>query len=940
MEEKCIQLLHFSVVLLVIYGNTTAVGVSSEAKIRCMEREKQALLQFKEVVVDDYGVLLSWGSEEYKRDCCKWRGVRCNKSTGHVTKIDLHISFFAQRLTGKISPSLLELQHLKYLNLGGNDFGGNQIPVFIASFSRLQYLDLWGNSFHGPIPHQLGNLSSLRYLDLSENQLDGGNIEWLSHLSLLRHLDLSVVDLSQATNWTETINSLPFLKNLHLRHCQLSNVVPFNSSLSLEVLDLSDNDLSSSIYSWLFNLSNGLVDVYLSSNQLKGLIPDSFGNMISLVNLDLSLNQLEGGIPKSFSNLTHLQTLILHHNSLNGTVTKSIGQLSKLEYLDLSSNNLKGMISEEHFSNLSTLNYLDLSFNSLALNISSDWIPPFQFGAILLSSCKLGPYFPKWLHNQSNFLELDISGAGISDVVPAWFWDLPHKLRYLNLSYNQMNGLLPDLSLKISGDLEIDLSSNCFTGHVPRVPSNVTFLSLSKNMFSGSIYFICTSIGVQLIYLDLSNNQLSGGLPDCWEKFEYLHIINLANNNLSGKLPNSMGSLNNLQALLLRNNSFHGELPTSLKNCEKVIYIDLGRNRFTGEIQAWIGMHLTSLIVLSLRANKFYGGIPETICHLNHIQVLDFSQNDLLGELPKCFNNFSSLVKNDGFEAPYHLWYQKSHGLYTVKQFYGGNALLQWKGQEREYTKNLRLLKIIDLSSNKFCGKVPKQVATLAGLVSLNLSRNNLTGQIIQEIGQMKMLESLDLSGNRLSSEIPTSLTRLNYLSLLDLSNNNLSGKIPSGTQLQSFNASAYSGNPQLCGLPLANKCPREEIVVKPPGKDTRSQEEEEEDRFITAWFYISMGFGFAVGFVVVFGTILFSSSSGHAYFQFLDRIHNWLEAAAPEGMRTCAEVEVDQVEYPIPAMPVFSNSFLKGITAQFFMCNLLWMKCVLKDCNMLFWIT
>ncbi|XP_057472099.1 receptor-like protein EIX2 [Actinidia eriantha] len=874
MGEKCIQFLHFLVVLLVFYGNTPAVGVSSEAKIRCMDREKQALLQFKEDVVDDYGVLSSWGSEEDKRDCCKWIGVRCNNLTGHVTKIDLSIS----DLRGKISPSLLELQHLKYLNLRGNNFGGNQIPVFIASFCKLQYLDLSVNSFRGPIPHQLGNLSNLRYLDLSSNyELDGGNIEWLSHLSLLRHLNLGYVNLSQATNWAESINSLPLLKNLQLSFCQLPNVVPpahpFNSSLSLEVLDLSINDLSSSIVSVLFNLSNSLVDVDLGFNQLKGLILDSFGNMISLVNLDLSWNQLLGGIPKSLSNLTNLQTLFLEHNCLNGNVTKSIGRLSKLFVLDISSNALEGMISEEHFSNLSTLKYLDLSFNSLAFDISSNWIPPFQLDAIRLSSCKLGQHFPEWLQSQNDFSELDISGAAISDVVPNWFWDLPHGLRYLNLSYNQMNGLLPDLSLKHSGHLQIDLSSNRFTGHVPRVPSNVTILSLSQNMFSGSISFICTSIGVQLRYLDLSNNQLSGRLPDCWERFEFLSNINLANNNLSGKLPNSMGSRNNLQALQLRNNSFHGELPPSLKNCEKLILIDLGGNRFTGEIQAWIGMNLTSLVVLSLRSNKFYGGIPETICHLNQIQVLDFSQNDLLGELPKCFNNFSFLVQNDGFN-----WFHSaSLDFYPFFLSFRGNALLQWKGQEREYTKNLQLLKLIDLSSNKFCGKIPKQVATLAGLVSLNLSRNNLTGQIIQEIGQMKMLESLDLSGNRLSSEIPTSLARLNYLSILDLSNNNLSGKIPSGTQLQSFNASTYSGNPQLCGLPLKNKCPGEEIMVKPHGKDTRSQEEEEEDRFITPWFYISMGLGFALGFVVVFGTILFSSSSRHVYFQFLDRIHNWL---------------------------------------------------------------
>ncbi|KAL7174932.1 hypothetical protein ACSBR2_028692 [Camellia fascicularis] len=53
-----------------------------------------------------------------------------------------------------------------------------------------------------------------------------------------------------------------------------------------------------------------------------------------------------------------------------------------------------------------------------------------------------------------------------------------------------------------------------------------------------------------------------------------------------------------------------------------------------------------------------------------------------------------------------------------------------------------------------------------------------------------------------------------------------MSRKIPISTQLESFDPSVYSGNPELCGLPLRNKCPREEIIVEPPilvhGKDKR----------------------------------------------------------------------------------------------------------------------
>ncbi|KAI8539589.1 hypothetical protein RHMOL_Rhmol09G0194600 [Rhododendron molle] len=693
-------MLSFFVVML-LASNQNSFGLTSNPKIRCIDKEKQALLKFKEALIDDGDALSSWGNENNEKECCQWRGVECNNQTGHVAVLNLS----TWSLTGKISPSFLELQHLEYLDLSENNFGGDYTPIS---------------------NHHLENVSSLQYLSLGGNyNLSGGNLEWLSYFPLLRHLDLSMVDLSEATNWLELVSdNLPLLEYLNVSDCYLPNQVPpthpLNSSLYLTVVDLSNNHMSSLIPE-AFGKMISLVHLNLAYNDFVGRIPKSFANLSRLESLELKWshvteqvsvvldklsgsekslqilnfdsnqligtlpdftrfsslrelylggNKLTGAFPKSFRhvlpNLVVLEfygnqisgmlpdltafplltRLDLSNNSLNGTIDKSIGQFYKIEHLDTSLNSLEGIISESHFSNLSSLKYLDFSHNQLIFNISSSWIPPFQLDVIRLESCKLGPDFPEWLRNQHNFSELDISGAGISGVVPNWFWDLPPNLVYIDISRNQMKGLVPDLSSAVSL-FKINLSSNCFTGQIPRLPSRFTGLDLSKNFFSGSISFICAITGPMTWYVDLSSNQLSGGLPNCWEPFHALQMINLANNTLSGELPRSFGNFLNLKALQLSNNNFSGELPESLKNCPRLIIMDLGGNKFTGKIQPWLGSHIPNLMILSIRSNKFYGDVPRDICLLNSLRVLDFSQNDLSGKLPPCFDNFSALVQRD-----------------------------------------------------------------------------------------------------------------------------------------------------------------------------------------------------------------------------------------------------------------------------------------------------
>ncbi|GLT45971.1 hypothetical protein SLA2020_197640 [Shorea laevis] len=165
-----------------------------------------------------------------------------------------------------------------------------------------------------------------------------------------------------------------------------------------------------------------------------------------------------------------------------------------------------------------------------------------------------------------------------------------------------------------------------------------------------------------------------------------------------------------------------------------------------------------------------------------------------------------------------------------------------WKGMECDYEDgNLESLRIINLSSNKLTGEIPVKISSLSGLHQLNLSRNHLTGRIPSDIGQIRQLESLDLSQNQLSGQLPWSMSHLNFLNTLNLSYNNFSGRIPLSTQMQTFDASAFVGNPELCGLPLRPTFLEEE---KSKSKPTDCGGKDNEEDGVEFWKSFELGMG------------------------------------------------------------------------------------------------
>ena len=908
-------------------GNYWGVG---DADLGCKDRERRALIKIKEDLIDDYDHLSSWSIKEGKEDCCKWRGVHCNNQTGHVTQLNLSISD-VEPLRGKLSPFLSELQYLTFLDVSYNDFNHTQIPKSIASLSNLRHLDFFRANFGRNIPFQLGNLSNLQYLDLAWNNFnEPENLEWLRPLSSLSFLRMNSVSLSKVNNWLHVVNQLPYLTVLVLRACSLPNIFPIphvNSSTSLDVLDLSDNNLtsSSSVLKWLFNSNTSVEELGLSHNQFQGLIPNAFGKIHSLELLVLHDNEFEGGIPKSFSGMCNLKTLslssnnlseqllgIVHnligcanhsiealylennhimgsfpdlttfsslrvlwlsHNRLSGTIPESLGKQSNLEILYIGGNLFKGVISEAHFSKLTKLKVFQIYNNTLVVNFSSNWAPPFQLEQLYLVSCQVVSGLPKWLQTQKSYYWLDLSNSMISDSLSNSYWIFPNQKFYMNLSDNQISGHIPNLSLESSFGSVIDLSSNELEGEIPSFVFRGVHLDLSKNMLSKLAFSLCVANNNSLRFLDLSNNRLSGELPDCWMHFEGLKILKLANNHLQGKIPSSVGSLIKIETLDLSHNNFSGELPSSLKNCSKLIFIDLRNNSFSGPIPMWLGRSHPNLVVLVLRSNHFYGRIPPHLCLLTHLQLLDLALNRITGSIPKCLNNLTSMTDTKSPNVAIN------HSYEILSSSYVDRTIWMWKGREFEYRKNLVLVKSIDLSSNKLIGVIPKEIVMLNGLISLNLSRNLLTGKITSDIGLLHSLEVLDLSDNKLGGEIPSTISLIDSLNSLNLRNNNLSGRIPTGTQLSTFNASTYEGNPNLCGFPLPKNCLGEETPQNPTVNRSSGDAsmQDEKDGFITQGFYVSATIGFVVSFWGVCGTLLLNRSWRLSYFKFLINIRDQL---------------------------------------------------------------
>jgi hypothetical protein len=142
--------------------------------------------------------------------------------------------------------------------------------------------------------------------------------------------------------------------------------------------------------------------------------------------------------------------------------------------------------------------------------------------------------------------KLRLPGAGLAGSIPSGSLSLLDQLRVLSLHHNMLTGAFPEEELANCTNLQaLFLDNNGFSGPLSSSSSSsfwglwhrLTHLSLSFNKLNGPIPDSINAFS-HLVVLDLQNNSFSGYVPVL--KLVNLTRFSVANNNLSGPVPSTL----------------------------------------------------------------------------------------------------------------------------------------------------------------------------------------------------------------------------------------------------------------------------------------------------------------------------------------------------------------------------------------------------------------
>uniref|UniRef100_K3YFY9 Uncharacterized protein n=1 Tax=Setaria italica TaxID=4555 RepID=K3YFY9_SETIT len=536
------------------------------------------------------------------------------------------VDLSGNNLNGSLpSDGYLSLHNLTEVTLGNNSISG-VIPASLFSHPSLKYLDLSQNNFTGNFLLYPTVSSSFRWIDLSFNKLQGPLPKLLSKFVELEWLDVSSNNLTGSTR----------IYDLDLSNNNLGGHIPdWIWGIGVISLNLSHN-LFTSINTNLSNTS--ISDLDLHSNKIEGALPLP---PLGTYRLDYSNNHFNYSImPEFWSHVSSADSLSLANNSFTGEISHLICNATDIEVLDLSFNSFSGLIPPcllEQNKHLEILNLRGNNFHgSLPQYISEEC----ALQIIDFNGNKLEGKLPVSIINCHMLQVLDLGNNFIVDTYPEWLGVLP-LLKVLVLKSNGFHGPIDYYGMNkqthtFFPELQVlDLSSNSFNGTIParflkQFKAMMVVSSGAPSMYVGIIETTSAlASSYHPYYKESITVTLKGQETTLVQILSVFMYIDLSNNNFEGVIPDEIGDLKLLKQLNLSRNSFTGVIPPRIANMLQLESLDLSYNQLSGEIPPAMAA-MSFLEVLNLSYNHLSGQIPQSS------QFLTFPTTSFLGNDGLC----------------------------------------------------------------------------------------------------------------------------------------------------------------------------------------------------------------------------------------------------------------------------------------------------------------
>ncbi|XP_078167940.1 receptor-like protein 6 [Carex rostrata] len=412
-------------------------------------------------------------------------------------------------------------------------------------------------------------------------------------------------------------------------------------------------------------------------------------------------------------------TVNLFNRSISGEINPALFNLSSLQYLDLSLNYFDNItLPQTGFERLANLTHLDLSNSGFTGQV------PIRISAL------------------TNLVYLDLS----NDL--SYLHDTGLKNLLSNLTKLQV--------LRLTW-VDLSLSGSEWGKAVFQVGPTLQELSMQECGLRGNLpheIFHLTNLTILDLY---GNYMLSGELAE-FTKQSIWQYLDLTDINFTGSLPDSIGNLQYLSVLNLYNCSIYGEIPPSITNLTRLEALQLGSNTLIGTIPMSLFSH-PSLESLSLSHNQFSGYLPEFSNGSSNFEYIDLEDNNLQGQL-----SISRFIKYNKY-------------LYYLDLSNNKFSIIEGENHNESFYASFPQIEFIQLTS---CNLIdfPTFLNYQTNIYFLALSNNSITGEIPLSICNMTSLAVLDLSYNNLTGIIPSCLLKETELELLNLKSNKLSGPL------------------------------------------------------------------------------------------------------------------------------------------------------------------